>query len=197
MPITYTNRKGTVYHLARATTQMGRQRFVFRRERPAEPVEVLPPGHRISESVNGVVSLVKDTPSIFWPEEVAAVEAAVGRHPQPSRYRVVARPDRIEVYERSGMDIDEAAEGFGMVVPLTASRLAATQARLERTARYDPVLRFYLLDAERRTFSVHRRCYRSSMPDWLNLFSMGDNAIETLAARVIPALGSEEFFELW
>lgn len=197
MSIAHTNRKGAVYHLCRATTQTGRERYVFRRERPAEPVEVLPPGYRISESVNGVVSLVKDTPSIFLPEEVAAVEAAVGRHPQPSRYRVVARSERIEVYERSGMDLDEAAEIFGIAGRLTASRLAATQARLDRTARYDPVVRFYLLDAERRTFSVHRRCYRSSLPDWLNLYSMGDNAIEALAAKVIPTLGSEEFFELW
>jgi len=39
------------------------------------------------------------------------------------------------------------------------------------------------------------RCYLLSLPDWLNLMSIGD--IETLAAKVIPALGSEEFFELW
>jgi hypothetical protein len=191
----HTNRKGVLYYLGRAVTRTGKGRYVFNRERPAEPVEVLPPGYRISESVNGVVSLVKDAPSIFRPEEVATVKAAVGRHPHPSRYRVVARSDRIEVYERSGMDIDEAAEILGMNGRLTASRLAMTQARLDRTARYDPVLRFSLLDAGRRTFSVQRRCYLLSLPDWLNLMSIGD--IETLAAKVIPALGSEEFFELW
>jgi hypothetical protein len=102
MPITYTNRKGVTYHLCRTATKTGKPRYVFAREPRGEPVEEIPEGWRISESVNGIVSLVKAQPSQILPEELAAVEAAVGRHPGARDYRVADKRDRIEVYERVG-----------------------------------------------------------------------------------------------
>ena len=56
--VTDTNRKGLTYDLCRGTTTTGRARYVFAREPQGEPVVDLPPGYRIRESVNGVVSLV-------------------------------------------------------------------------------------------------------------------------------------------
>src|SRR5579859_7203853 len=106
MPVNYTNRKGLTYTLYRGQTRTGKPRYYFGRpgQGPGEPVTELPPGFTISESVNGVVSLVKDRPSLIQPEEVAAIEAAVKQHPESRRYRVAVKHDRIEIYEQVGPD---------------------------------------------------------------------------------------------
>lgn len=168
MPITYTNRKGVTYTLYRATTANGRERYVFAREPRGEPVEILPVGHTIRESVNGVVSLARQRPSIFSSQEVAAVEAAVRRHPKASVYRVEARQDHIAVYERVGPDADELAAIFGEVGLPRATTRPRIEKHLEQAAQYTPVLRFRLMDSERRQFAVERRWYSGKIDDdWL------------------------------
>ncbi|MBC8450346.1 MAG: hypothetical protein H8D78_21645, partial [Chloroflexi bacterium] len=98
MTVTYTNRKGRTYTLCQGTTKAGRLRYFFAREPRGEPVEEIPEGYSISESVNGIVSLIKDRPQQILPEEIAAIEAAVQRHPKSRNYRVNVRYDRIEIY---------------------------------------------------------------------------------------------------
>jgi hypothetical protein len=88
MPITYTNRKGITYYLCRGSTKTGRERHYFARKARGEPVEELPAGFVISESVNGVVSLIRDRPSGIWPTEVALIERTLKRHPQAMMYRI-------------------------------------------------------------------------------------------------------------
>jgi len=65
MPVSYTNRKGVTYTLYRGQTKTDKPRYYFGRpdQGQSEPVTELPPGFTISESVNGVVSLVKDHPT--------------------------------------------------------------------------------------------------------------------------------------
>src|SRR5947209_11551169 len=93
MPVNYTNRKGVTYTLYLGQTRTGKPRYYFGRpdQGHGEPVTELPLGFTISESVNGVVSLVKDRPELIQPEEVAAVEAVVQRHPEARRYRVAVK----------------------------------------------------------------------------------------------------------
>jgi hypothetical protein len=57
MSIQYTNQHGITYYLCRGTTKTGKPRYCFAREPKGEPVAQIPPGYRITESVNGVVSL--------------------------------------------------------------------------------------------------------------------------------------------
>src|SRR5579864_835848 len=108
MAVSYTNRKGITYTLYRGQTRTGKPRYYFGRpdQGHGEPVTEIPPGFTISESINGVVSLVKDRPSVIQPEEVAAVEAAMQQHPEARRYRVAVKHDRIEIYEQVGPDYD-------------------------------------------------------------------------------------------
>ncbi|MGD1994014.1 MAG: hypothetical protein PVI59_12545, partial [Anaerolineae bacterium] len=79
-----TNRKGVTYTLCRGTTKTGKPRYAFVRD-PAgrHVVEEVLRGWEISESVNGIVSLVKKRPAQILPEEIAAVEAAAGPASRP------------------------------------------------------------------------------------------------------------------
>lgn len=197
MPVNYTNRKGMTYTLYRGESKSGKPRYYFGRtgQSQGETVTELPPGYSISESVNGVVSLVKDRPALILPEEVAAIETAVRQHPEAHRYRVAVKHNRIEVYERVGPDYATVLGDMHMV-GLSRQGLAERLQDLEdRHAQYTPVLRFILLDPTRRLFGAERMCYRSSVDGWLELGQMGP--VAQLARALIPTLGTDQFFELW
>jgi hypothetical protein len=199
MPINYTNRKGKTYTLYLGQSRTGKPRYYFGREGQGqgEPVADLPEGYTISESVNGVVSLVKGgRQSLILPEEEAAVEAEVQRHPDARHYRVVVKGKRIEVYERAGPDYMDVVRGLripGIERPGLAEELRDMQ---ERHAQYEPVLRFNLIDAAEREFGVERMCYRSSVDGWLELM-LTRGPVAELARELIPTLGTDRFFELW
>ena len=197
MTVSYTNRKGMTYTLYRGQSKSGKPRYYFGRtgQSQGEAVTELPPGFTISESVNGVVSLVKDRPSLILPEEVAAIEAAVRQHPEARRYRVAVKHNRIEVYERVGPDYDTVL-GDMQIVGLSRPGLAERLQTLEdRHAQYSPVLRFILLDPKRRLFGAERMCYLGSVDGWLELGQTG--AVAQLASALIPTLGTDRFYELW
>jgi hypothetical protein len=195
MPVTYTNRKGTTYTLCQGVTKTGKPRYTFVRDpKGRHVVEKIPNGYQISESVNGIVSLVKERPQKLLPGEIAAVEEAVRRHPKARNYRVNVKHDRIEVYESVGPDVDgllSDLKGFGLLPRAKEPNLRAV---LERSAQFTPVLRFILEDEETRVCRAERWCYLGSIDDWIFITT---GPVEQLARRMIPTLGTDEFFELF
>ncbi len=199
MPVTYTNRKGLLYYLCQGVTKTGKPRYYFAREPKGEMLEQIPEGYEISESVNGIVSLVKARPAQILPKEIAAVEAAVRRHPKSRNYRVSVKHDQINVYERIGPDVDDLMDVLrkslhDLPTP-SQTTLGRVQSDLDRHAQFTPVMRFVLADAEQRTFGVQRMCYLGSIDDWIGIGEYGQ--IDELAARLIPKLGTDKFFELY
>jgi len=197
MPVSYKNRKGVTYRLYRGQTRTGKPRYYFGlpAHSQGEPVMEFPPGFTISESVNGVVSLVKDRPSLIQPEEVAAVVAAVQQHPEAHRYRVAVKGNRIEVYEQVGPDYNELVSELhipGLSRPGLAEELRALE---ERHVRYTPVLRLTLLDPKQRRFGAQRMSSLGGIDEWLELGQTGP--VAKLARALIPTLGTEQFYELW
>jgi hypothetical protein len=197
MLITYTNRKGVTYTLYRGQTSTGKPRYYFGREDKGqgEPVLELPLGFKISESVNGVVSLVKERPSPILPAEIALIETVIEEHPQATRYRVVVKNNRIEIYENSTPDFDALLDALQIIGPSRQGLAEQLYVTEERYTHYSPVLRFILLDPEKRGFGAERMCYRSRVNGWLKLVQTGPLA--KIANTLIPTLGTEEFFELY
>ena len=196
MPVTYTNRKGVTYYLCQGVTKTGKPRYYFAREPQGTPVEQIPEGYAISESVNAVVSLVKARPGQILPEEIAAVESAVRRHPKSRNYRVGVKQNRIEVYERRGPDVEDllpVIRGMGVTMPGAARVL---QDHLDENAQFAPEMRFILVDAEQRIFRAQRMCYRGSVDGFIDLY-LHSGPIDELARRLIPTLGTEAFFDLY
>ena len=191
MPITYTNRKGTSFCLCQGVTKTGKTRYYFARQPKDAPVEAIPAGYLIRESVNGVVSLAKSQPELIEPREVAAVETAVHRHPQAHNYRVNVKRNIIEVYERVGPDADDLIREFAKNRLANGIRERIVR-NLEQHSRFEPVLRFILVDAEARTFAVERMGY-SGWGGWLDVYASG--RIEPLARKWVPLLGTTALFE--
>jgi hypothetical protein len=192
MPVTYTNRKGVPFYLCQGATKTGKPRYFLAREIRGEPVEQIPDGYTITESVNGVVSLSKVQVSQLREEEINAIKADVARHPKRKRYRVNARSKRIEIYEAVGPDAETFIAELGSRFPIfpgTASRLSE---QMDRYTQYTPVLRFTLIDAEPRTFEAERMCYLGSIDDFIRI---GYGPLEPMASDIIATLGTDEFFE--
>ena len=192
MTITYTNRKGFTYYLCQGVTKTGKPRYYFAREIKGEPVEQIPDGYTITESVNGVVSLSKAQASQLREEEIDAVKADVARHPKRNKYRVNVRPKRIEIYESVGPDAETLIGNMSSLFPIfpgTASRLSAD---LDRHAQFSSVPRFTLIDADQRAFEAERMCYLGSIDDFIHI---GYGPLEPMASNIIATLGTDEFFE--
>lgn len=199
MHITYTNRKGRTYYLCQGTTKTGKPRYYFSREPEGTPVEEIPVGYTIRESVNAIVSLVKARPALLREEEIAEVQAAVQQHRQAKLYRVDAQAKRITIYEHVGPDMRDLLKS--LATELRTSGLwdkdMAQRAEAEERVygQFTPVMRFDLTDSQQRYFKAQRMCYRGSIDDWINIEF--DKPIKELARSLIPTLGTDEFFELF
>lgn len=194
MPISYTNRKGSTFFLCQGETKTGKVRYYFAREAKGKMIEQIPSGYEISESVNGVVSLVKIHPRLIPAEEIALVEAALERHPDRDNYRVDVKHDQIVIYEGIGPDVEEILAVFGKNIPPPAEAIEQLKTRMEQYRRFSPVMRFTLSDPQTRTYSAEQWCYSGSIDDWIIIGSPGK--LERLASRLIPPLGTDAFFEL-
>jgi len=195
MTVTYTNRKGFTYFLNQGVTKTGKPRYYFAREQKGEPVEEIPAGYEIEESVNASVSLVKARPHLIRPEESASVEAALKKHPKANNYRVAVKNDQIMIYEGIGGGMDSLRIILGQAglnIEKVEERL---QEELERYTQFTPVMRFVLDDQETREYHAERWCYRGSIDDWI--YAGHSGKIDPLAKKLIPALGTDEFYELY
>ncbi|OGO33498.1 MAG: hypothetical protein A2W35_18330 [Chloroflexi bacterium RBG_16_57_11] len=196
MPVTYTNRKGHIYYLCQGMTKTGKLRYYFAREPKEGSPDQIPDGYRISESVNGVVSLVKDRPQLISPQEVANVEAVLARHPKSRDYRIALKNNQIVIYERLGPDMETLSAIFGNISALQSDTVKMRlQEQLDKMARFSPILRFILVDPKERKFNSERWSYLGNVEDWIDIGESGK--LEKLARRLIPKLGTDDFFELF
>lgn len=196
MPISHTNRKGQTFFLCQGATKTGKPRYFFSKTAAQNALEQIPAGHHIEESVNGVVSLVKDRKQPILPEEIQVVEAALHRHPKGNNYRVSAKGKQITVYERMGPDAEAMADIFGETLPMYSRQdiLDGMRAILDKNAQYSPMLHFNLVDTVARTFCAERATYVVSLPEWVGICDCG--SLQSLVDQIIPLLDTDEYFEL-
>lgn len=196
MPISYTNRKGQTMFLCQGVTKTGKERYFFSNRAAENALKEIPAGYHIEESVNGVVSLVKDRKQIIRPEEIQLVEDALRRHPKGNNYRVSAKGKQIILYERLGPDAEDMADIFGKTLLMYSRQepLEGMQALLDKNAQYSPMLHFKLVNTADRTFCAERATYVSSLPEWVNICDCG--TLQSLVDEIIPLLDTDKYFEL-
>jgi len=198
MSITYTNRKGRKYYLCQGVTKTGKPRYYFSREQKGEPVNEIPDGFEITESVNGIVSLSRIRPKLLLESEIELVESALEKHPETKRYRLDVKSKVITIYEQVGPDFQDLAmkfrETFGLSSAMTDDFRQAIEKEQKVYTQYTPIMKFILSDEEKRLFRAQRMCYLGSIDDWIDIEY--NETIDELASTLIPTLGTDEFFEL-
>ena len=199
MPITFTNRKGRTYHLCQGETKRGKPRYYFSREPSGTPLEEIPAGHEVRESVNGVVSLARVRPSQLLGEEIEMVKAEIQAHSEARHYRVDTKPKQIIIYEHVGPDLVELAmeltERLGTRVLLSEDKVQRLRELEDTSGDFTAVMRFILADSEMRHFGAQRMGYLGGVDRWIDVEY--SKPLAELASRMIPTLGTDEFFELF
>ncbi|MBI4488529.1 MAG: hypothetical protein HY694_05550 [Deltaproteobacteria bacterium] len=198
MSLTYTNRKGQTYYLCQGLTKTGKSRYYFAREPKGVLASTIPDGYQVQENVNGIVSLAKTRPMVLSEEEINTVAMALQKHPNTSAYRMESKAKQITIYERMGTGLIALAStltvelGIGNV--LGNDRKRRLQEEEHRFGQFTPIMRFLLVDDQRRLFTAQRMCFRGSMEGWRSIEY--NKSIAKLASGLIPTLGTEAFFEL-
>ena len=193
MPITHTNRKGVTYTLCQGVTKTGKPRYYFTPNPGDNALDAIPDGWEIRESVNGVVSLAQQRTPQITDAEMDCVQAALSRHPQGERYRATAKGKQVILYERQGPDTTDILDILGSDLLPNAYTVRRLEESMVKRARYEPVMRFTLINAKHRRFTAERMTY-TGHGGWRNLYHI--DSIDALARRLIPALNTDDFYTL-
>jgi len=111
----------------------------------------------------------------------------------------IAKTDYITIYE-SDADIGELKDMLGDFIKRTPLRSGVNADEAMNTLvdianqHYTAMLRFHIVDKERRTFVAERFCFLGAIDDWIILG--GPDNLKKLVKKYIKLLGTEEFFDL-
>jgi hypothetical protein len=198
MAYQHCNRRGDVYLLQAGETKAGKPRYYFGRKLTGEPVQEVPAGYEVFESPErGQVYLRKRRPTCIAPIEREIVEEGVRCLSNAEHFIVDVEDDCLVVYlpTRSVDQVNEMVCFLAGPHALQVPRYREARDQFVRESSYEKVMRFELLDADRRLFHVERWCFRSSHDGWMHL--AGPASLSDLVERYAEHLGEESFFELF
>jgi hypothetical protein len=164
MIIKHLNRKGQRFYLHETKTKTGKPKFFYSMKDGGALVGSIPEGFEVYENPDAQVFLRKKLPRFITDPEIAAVREGFRRYAKDRPCMADVREKHIVVYYS------------------------------ERGDLYQKVLRFTLIDEDRRSFAAERWCFLGSIDDWIPLSGGGD--LSQLVKRYAPHIGKESFFEL-
>ena len=164
MPVTHVNRYRDTYYLHVGKTKTGKPKYWFSMKADGDLVNAIPEGYEVYENPDAQVFLRKELPRLIADEEVAIVSEGLRKNARDRRCIADVRERHIVVYYS------------------------------ERGDLYQKVLRFTLIDEDRRSFAAERWCFLGSIDDWIPLSDSGD--LSKLVRRYGPHIGKESFYEL-
>lgn len=191
MAIQHTSRTGKTYYLHTGPKRGGGVQYFFSTRPTGSLTAHLPAGFEIYESVHGQVFLRRSQPRLLRDEERACIARGVATRRGNNLNKVEVRGDTLTIFE-SADNFSALAESFGSFPPRDHSKQEELR---ERFASYQAVLRFILVDQERRLFAPERYCFRGSVDDWISIGP--PEPIERLAAKYLKHLGRDSMFELF
>jgi len=201
MAVHYTNRIGKMYYLREGKTKAGKPRYFFSAQQhgKGEVVDSIPDGYEIYEHPeNAQVFFRKIPPQLITDLEKLLVNKAVKALQRSKRYLIDCKENNITIYE-SNTDVREVKKIFSDLLkhaPVRPGMTAddAMNVLVNATNQhYTAVLRFSLVDKERRTFTAERFCFRGAIDDWINIG--GPENLKTLVEMNIELLGRDSFFD--
>ena len=187
--IEYTNRKGKTYYLHVGKTKKGNPRYHFAMEASGELLKEIPEGYEIYENPNAQVFLRKIVPKEILDEDMAILENELRAHAKPTKYIINTKAKAITIFwaDQSSPRMGELSSFFGM---------ARMEEIYEKSAYFNPIFRFTLVDPKERLFIAERFCFRGSIDNWVHLIGGGPDSLQTLVDRYVRHLGEESFYEL-
>jgi hypothetical protein len=195
MGLQFENRRGKIYYLQEGRTPTGKPKYYMGQKITGTALDALPEGYEIHEAPeHGQVVVRKCQPSIITADERETVVQAVRRSSGLKHFNVEIEGDRLVVWTPS-MDVSEADNMIHHLAgAVSIPRAQELQTFLLKQTHYMKMLRFVLVDPERRVFVVERWCFRGSIDDWIRIGGRGP--LSELAERYAKHLGRESFYDL-
>jgi hypothetical protein len=188
MPVIHTNRRGTKYYLHTSPKRGGGIRYFLSTKPDGPLVDEIPDGFEIHETVNAAVHLRRRRPKLVREEELEELRRQLKQLKTRTAYRAEAEGREAIIHESTtGITLAETFRG------LASPKKIAESA--ERWADYQAVLRFVLVDEERRVFAPERFCFGGSVEDWIPIGPPG--ALPELARKYFKHLGKDSIYELY
>lgn len=190
MAVEYINRKSQKYYLHESTTKTGKPKYYFAMKSEGNLVETIPDGFEIYENPNAQVFLQKIQPKIITEGEAAIVELGIQKFSDLKYCKIDIKKNIITIYTP-----DQNPDKLLDIYSLSPSRNDIDiEAAVNSMLTYSPMLRFILIDKEKRIFTIERFCFLSSIDDWMEIGRSGD--LSKLVKEYVPHLGKESFYEL-
>jgi len=201
MPVQYTNRTGKIYYLREGKTKTGKPRYFFSAQQKGigEAVEEIPETFEIYEHPeNAQVFLRKKRLQLITDIEKHLIEQYIKKKKSSKRYRVDYKDELITIYE-SDSEPDTLKSVFGDLIGNMSLRSGINKEGALNTLvsisdhYYTAMLRFRLIDKEKRKFMAERFCFRGSIDDWIDLEDPG--TLKKLCKKYFSLLGTDKFFD--
>ena len=198
MAYKHRNRRGDVYLLQAGKTRTGKPRYYFGKKLTGEPVQEVPAGYEVFESPErGQVYLRKRRATCIAPIEREIVAEGIRCESNLEQFIVDVEDDCLVVYlpTRKVNEVNELVCVLAGPDALQVPRYREARDQLIRESPHEKVMRFELLDADRRLFHVERWCDRSWHNGWMHL--AGPAPLSDLVEQYAEHLGEESFYELF
>jgi hypothetical protein len=192
MPITHVNAKGRTYYLHQGTTKTGKPKYHFSPKSDGNLVEAIPDGYEIYEHPNAQVFLRQVQPKLITDAERQVVENGMQKYSGVSHYKIDVKGNEILIY--TAAQNMEALNAILQTFPGAMGKREQVEEVLNRSAHYTPVMKFELIDENKRLFATQRYCYRSSIDDWIYIGTSSE--LSLLVRRYVKHIDKESFFEL-
>jgi hypothetical protein len=194
----YENRMGDVYYLQEGKTRTGKPNYYAGRKLTGTPLAAMPDGHEFYERPENAQVVVRKIPTSPITEfERKQVEEIVRRASGLMHFIVAIEGDALVVYTPSASreETDRLIDllggpGFGK----GSARAEAFRESHIRRSQYMKMLRFELVNPDKRQYRAERWCFRGSIDNWIML--TGSGPLAKLVEQYAKHLDRESFFEL-
>jgi hypothetical protein len=194
----YENRMGDVYYLQEGRTRTGKPNYYAARKLTGTPLAAMPEGHEFYERPENAQVVVRKIPTSPITEfERKQAEDIVRRASGLTHFIVAIEGDALVVYTPSVSRADAdrfidllGGPGFGK----GSARAEAFREKHIRRSQYMKMLRFELVNADKREYLAERWCFRGSIDDWWML--PGSGSLAKVVEQYARHLDRESFFEL-
>lgn len=193
-PVQHINRKGETYYLLVGKTKTGKPKYYVSKKAQGTPAQAMPEGYEFHESpADSLVHVRKIRPTRLLPQEREQARVAVRTLTGQERFFVEIEGASLVVY---WPDRDPEISS-GLVGLLLGGSQECVDSMKEWTIQHmhcTPLMRFTLVDEERRQFIVERWCFLGGIDDWIHLD--GPAPLTKLLKKYVPHLGQESLYEL-
>ncbi len=189
MAVEHINRRGQKYYLHQGNTKTGKPKYFFSMKSEGTLVQTIPDGFEIYENPNAQLFIQRIQPKIITDDEIATVEKGMKKFSSLQHYQIVIKKDNIYLYTP-----DQEANNLSELYSSISFGRSDIQSSINRTITYSAMLKFVLIDEQKRIFTTERFCFLGSVDDWIYIGN--SDTLQKLVEKYVKHLGKDSFYEL-